>query len=117
MTNDSKIDYIELPAESLDKAEKFYTDVFGWTFIDYGENYRAFNDGATNGGFYRTPLASSASTGAALIILYADDLEATQARVAAHGGEISTPIFSFPGGRRFHFKDLNRNELAVWSNE
>ncbi|VVT23323.1 Glyoxalase family protein [Marinobacter salarius] len=24
-------------------------------------------------------------------------------------------IFSFPGGRRFHFSDPNGNEYAVWS--
>jgi predicted enzyme related to lactoylglutathione lyase len=24
-------------------------------------------------------------------------------------------VFSFPGGRRFHFTDPNGNELAVWS--
>ncbi|MEP6967914.1 MAG: VOC family protein, partial [Pseudomonadota bacterium] len=25
------------------------------------------------------------------------------------------PIFAFPGGRRFHFRDPSGNELAVWS--
>jgi predicted enzyme related to lactoylglutathione lyase len=29
------------------------------------------------------------------------------------GGLIVKPIFSFPGGRRFHFTDPNGNELAV----
>ena len=38
-----------------------------------------------------------------------------EARVKAAGGVISTPIFSFPGGRRFHFRDPAGNELAVWS--
>jgi len=32
------------------------------------------------------------------------------------GGSIIKPIFSFPGGRRFHFTDPNGNEFAVWSN-
>jgi len=31
------------------------------------------------------------------------------------GGSIIKPIFSFPGGRRFHFTDPNGNEFAVWS--
>jgi uncharacterized protein len=26
-------------------------------------------------------------------------------------------IFSFPGGRRFHFADPSGNELAVWSDQ
>jgi len=49
------------------------------------------------------------------VILYAEDLESTQDRVVASGGTIIQDIFSFPGGRRFHFADPNNNELAVWS--
>lgn len=115
MQEDSRINYIELPAEDFAKARAFYGDVFGWTFVDYGENYCAFNDGTTDGGFYRSPLNSDYNRGAALVVLYAKDLEATLERITAGGGEICKPIFSFPGGRRFHFLDPNRNELAVWS--
>ena len=50
-----------------------------------------------------------------LPILYAHDLEAMLARVQAAGGEITHPIFTFPGGRRFHFRDPSGNDLAVWS--
>jgi len=35
--------------------------------------------------------------------------------VQAAGGEITHPIFAFPGGRRFHFRDPSGNDLAVWS--
>ena len=45
----------------------------------------------------------------------ASALEKTQAKVVSKGGKIAKPIFSFPGGRRFHFLDPNGNELAVWS--
>ena len=31
------------------------------------------------------------------------------------GGFYRSDIFSFPGGRRFHFTDPNNNEFAVWS--
>jgi predicted enzyme related to lactoylglutathione lyase len=31
------------------------------------------------------------------------------------GGTLAKDIFSFPGGRRFHFTDPNGNELAAWS--
>ncbi len=33
------------------------------------------------------------------------------------GGTITKEIFSFPGGRRFHFCDASGNELAVWSDQ
>jgi len=29
---------------------------------------------------------------------------------------IVKPIFSFPGGQRFHFTEPAGNEFAVWSN-
>jgi predicted enzyme related to lactoylglutathione lyase len=40
-----------------------------------------------------------------------------QTKVAASGGTIVKEIFSFPGGRRFHFTDPSGNELAIWSDK
>jgi len=112
-----KINYIELPAADIDKAKEFYGDAFGWSFVDYGEDYCAFNDGEMDGGFYRATLSSSSDSGAALVVLFADDLEAAHQRVLDAGGTIYKPIFSFPGGRRFHFRDPVDNELAIWSDK
>ncbi len=115
MPSDRKINYLELPANDLDAVQSFYEGAFGWSFIDYGPDYRSFNDGFIDGGFYKSPTSSSQSNGAALIVLYATDLEATRETVLRHGGAIVKETFSFPGGRRFHFADPNGNELAVWS--
>ncbi len=117
MPSDQRINYVEFPASDLDSAENFYSKSFGWTFTDYGPEYRAFNDGEFDGGFFKSDLKSSTSNGAALVVLYADDLEATQQKILANGGTICKEIFSFPGGRRFHFLDPNGNELAVWSDK
>ena len=115
MPIDQKINYLELPANDLDAAEKFYGGAFGWTFKSYGPDYLAFNDGTIDGGFFKSAASSSTKTGAALIVLYAKDLEATEKVVLKNGGSIVRQIFAFPGGRRFHFADPNGNELAVWS--
>ena len=117
MHADQTIDYIELPARDLERVKVFYAGVFGWSFEDYGPDYCAFNDSRLDGGFYRAELRSSTANGAALVVLYAADLEGTRQRVIDSGGEIVRDIFSFPGGRRFHFADPNGNELAVWSEE
>ncbi|HSC80791.1 MAG TPA: VOC family protein, partial [Chitinolyticbacter sp.] len=111
----SVIDYVELPARNLVAIEDFYNTVFGWTFTDYGPDYCAFSDGRLSGGFYRADAASTTTNGAALVVLYTEELEDAEHRVAEAGGRIVKPIFSFPGGRRFHFADPNGNELAVWS--
>ena len=110
MREDGKLDYFEMPAGDLPANKAFYSEAFGWTFVDYGPDYAAFNEGL-DGGFD----ASGDGARAPLPVLFAQDLEAMAAKVAAAGGVIVKPIFAFPGGRRFHFRDPAGNELAVWS--
>ena len=117
MSIDRKVDYLEFPAADLEAIKSFYTKVFGWSFQDYGDEYCAFNDGRLDGGFYKADMSSSAANGSALVVIYAEDLEATLATIVANGGTVVRNIFDFPGGRRFHFADPNGNELAVWSNK
>ena len=115
MPIDKKIDYIELPANDINAVQSFYENAFSWIFTDYGPEYSAFNDGKINGGFYKSDKCSSTENGAALIVLYANDLQKTRQIVVSSGGTIVKDVFAFPGGRRFHFTDPNGNELAVWS--
>lgn len=109
---DLRIDYIELPVTDMAAAKAFYGGLFGWEMTDYGPDYASFHDGRLDGGFR---LEESVPTGGPLVVLYAADLEALEARVREKGGRIVQEIFSFPGGRRFHFLDPSGNELAIWS--
>ena len=115
MNAHEKIDYVEFPARDIDATKRFFTAVFGWSFVDYGPEYTAFANEGLDGGFFQSDLTVSTETGSALIVFYSLDLERTQAKIASAGGSIIKPIFSFPGGRRFHFSDPNGNEYAVWS--
>jgi uncharacterized protein len=110
-----KINYVELPAKDLAATKAFFQSVFGWSFVDYGPEYTAFENQGLDGGFFQSDLASSTANGAALIVLYSNQLEATLAKVEKAGGSIVRPIYSFPGGRRFHFTEPSGNEFAVWS--
>lgn len=109
------INYIELPASDFVAIKRFFSAVFSWTFTDYGEEYCAFSTPTMEGGFYQSDLKSSAASGSALIVFYSENLEATAIKILKEGGEIVTPAFDFPGGRRFHFADPHGNEFAVWS--
>lgn len=111
MREDGKIDYVEMPGGDLGALKRFYGDAFGWRFTDYGPDYAAFDEGL-DGGFDGDAASELRKP---LVVLYAHDLEAMVAKVEAKGGNIVRPIFSFPGGRRFHFTDPSGNELAVWS--
>ncbi|WP_337185790.1 VOC family protein [Phenylobacterium sp.] len=111
MREDGQIDYVELPGGDLSASKAFYAAAFGWAFTDYGPTYAAFAQGL-DGGFQAD---TGEAAGRPLVILYARDLEAMEAKVRAAGGKVVRPIFAFPGGRRFHFRDPAGNELAVWS--
>ena len=115
MNKHEKINYLEFPAKDIKATKTFFNTVFGWDFVDYGPDYCAFSDGGIDGGFFSSNLAMSTDKGSALIVFYSDKLEQTQSKIEAAGGSIIKPIFSFPGGRRFHFGDPNGNEYAVWS--
>jgi len=110
--HDRRIDYIEMPATNIAATKKFYVDAFVWKFTDYGPDYSSFADGRLNGGLTK---AATVQHGGPLIVIFAMDLADAEKRVRAAGGAITKPIFSFPGGRRFHFTDPSGNELAVWS--
>ena len=111
---DRCIDYIELPTVDLVEAKRFYGEVFGWKFVDYGPDYTSFNDGKLDGGFRKE---STVQTGGPLVIIYSINLELIKEKVNLEGGKIVKDIFEFPGGRRFHFTDPSGNELAIWSDK
>ncbi len=110
-----KINYVEFPAGDPEATKAFFRHVFGWSFVDYGPDYTAFSESGLEGGFYRSQLKASTQAGSALIVIYSAALEETQKKIEQAGGEITKPIFAFPGGRRFHFTEPSGNELAVWS--
>lgn len=115
MNEHEKINYIELPSKNIALTKAFFSAVFNWTFTDYGPEYIAFSNAGIDGGFYKSDLTVSTDNGSALIVFYSNTLEQTLHKIEVAQGTIIKPIFSFPGGRRFHFTDPNENEYAVWS--
>jgi predicted enzyme related to lactoylglutathione lyase len=117
MNQHEKINYVEFPAKNIELAKVFFTEVFGWSFIDYGPEYTAFSNEGLDGGFFKSDQAVSTNNGSALIVFYSKEIETTKLKIENGGGLIIKPIFEFPGGRRFHFSDPNGNEYAVWSDK
>ena len=108
----ARIDYVELPSATAHELTRaFYAKAFGWSFTDYGPDYAATNSGDVDIGLNGQPEEALA---APLPVIRVDDLEAAFDAVMKSGGVIAKAIFSFPGGRRFHFIDPSGSELAVW---
>lgn len=106
----ARITYVELPAARLSETKAFYAGAFGFVLTDFGPSYAATTGGDVDLGLQGD---TEEATPAPLAVIEVDDLEAALAAVEAAGGTVSRPIFAFPGGRRFHFRDPSGNELAA----
>jgi len=111
---DRRVDYIEFGATDLGRTKEFYEKVFGWRFQDYGPDYTSFQDGRLSGGFTKDAPVRPANP---LVVIYALQLDAIEAKIKQAGGKIARKPYAFPGGRRFHFTDPSGNELAVWTDK
>ena len=114
---ENHIDYVEFPAPSaqaLAAAKRFYHEVFGWSFQNWGDDYSDTKDSGVASGLSAAAEHRPAGT---LAVLFTTDLEAARARVVKAGGKIVKEIVSFPGGRRFEYLDPAGNRLGVWSDK
>ncbi|MBU6247436.1 MAG: VOC family protein [Xanthomonadaceae bacterium] len=102
--------YIELPAADIAASKAFYSQAFGWALADFGPSYAATTTGDVDVGLQGD---ASEAPAAPLPVIQVDDLATALAAVTAAGGTVVRPIFGFPGGRRFQFRDPHGNELAV----
>jgi uncharacterized protein len=111
------INYIEFTTADIARTKAFYERVFSWNFQEWGPDYISFDHdhAGIDGGFRKGEPRQNQSDTAPLIVLYSQDLKATQDAIIASGGSIVVPTFEFPGGHRFHFSDGQGNFLAVWS--
>ena len=107
-----RIAYIEFTVKDLAEAKRFFGQAFGWAFNDYGPRYLGIqgDDGEVGG-----ITLGDTQPGGPLVIIYSDDLEASERAVKAAGGSVVKEAFDFPGGRRFEFTDPSGNRMAVWS--
>jgi len=115
MNEHEKMNYVEFPAKDIEASKTFFNSAFNWQFVDYGPEYTAFSNEGLDGGFFKSDLTVSTKNGSALIVFYSNDIEGTLSKVKKAGGIIVKPIFSFPGGHRFHFTDPSDNEFSVWT--
>ncbi len=112
----NQITYVEFPAEpsTLTPVRDFFAAVFGWSYQAWGDDYADTSDSGVASGLNAD---AAHKTKRPLAVIDAPDLDATRSKIVEAGGRVTKEIFTFPGGRRFHFKDPAGNELAVWSDK
>ena len=107
----ARLNYVELPVGDTGAAKAFYEAAFGWSLTGFGPTYAATITGDTDIGLQGDPAEASK---APLPVIDVPDLEAALTAVESAGGRIVRPIFAFPGGRRFQFRDPAGNELVCY---
>src|ERR1700733_9348125 len=105
MTN--RICFVELPTAATGPAKSFYAEWFDFTMSDFGPAYLCTMTGEVDLGLQAD--AKEASR-APLPVIQVESLDATETDVRRAGGVITKATFSFPGGKRFHFRDPAGNE-------
>ncbi|WP_455205316.1 VOC family protein [Kaarinaea lacus] len=114
---ENKINYIEIPVKNVAETKAFFAKLFAWEFLDFGPDYSSFVNAGINGGFYKSDNNGFSSEHSPLIVIYTSDLEKIKGKILSVSGKIVKNTFAFPGGRRFHFTDINNNEFAVWTDK
>lgn len=106
----ARIDFIELPARDIAASRAFYAAAFGFEMTAFGPSYACTMTGDVDLGLQGD---ADEAPAAPLPVIHVDDLDAALAAVTGAGGTVIKPVFAFPGGRRFHFRDPHGNELAA----
>jgi uncharacterized protein len=115
-----RVIHFEIQAEDPDRAQAFYTDVFGWTAQPYGGpmDYRLLITGedgtpGINGAILRRPEGgpvSGAALNAFVCTIEVDSIEATERAVPDAGGEQVLERMDVPEvGQLSYFKDTEGN--------
>ena len=119
----ARVVHFEVRCDNLDRAERFYSDAFGWS-ITHWENspvdYRLISTGpedepGINGALISRAGASDSQGGVGYVnTIQAEDLPQTEQRIEAAGGERIVAPALIPGvGTVAYFKDSEGNIFAA----
>lgn len=120
----NRVVHFEIQSDDLDKAEKFYRDVFGWEMQNMGAemgNYRVITTGTEapgiNGGL--TPRAGEVAgdgyaANAYVCIIGVDDIDMYIGKIKSAGGRVALEKMDVPNvGLLAYFKDPDGNTFGI----
>ncbi|GAA2199020.1 VOC family protein [Sinomonas flava] len=123
-----KVVHFEIPADDSGRAEKFYSEAFGWGLtpvpgMDYwmvgttpsDENGTPTESGSINGGMFVRSEEFPPKT--PIITVDVEDIDAALATIGKLGGSTVSP--KLPVGEMgfaAYFKDTEGNILGLWQN-
>jgi predicted enzyme related to lactoylglutathione lyase len=94
-----QITHIEFPADQTERAQKFYSGLFGWKFEGYEAlpGYFVFNTGAIDSAGGAIGSRGEATGDKLRIYVTVDSIDEALAKVPGLGGKVTTPKAEIPG--------------------
>jgi predicted enzyme related to lactoylglutathione lyase len=110
--------HVEIPAQDVPAASKFYENLFGWKMEHAAEfDYTMWEDGSGYGGGFNK-VSEETPAGQVIVYIHSDDIEADLRKVEELGGTVVTPKTEIPGTGWFgQFKDPTGNLLALYTSQ
>ena len=110
-----EITHIEIPADDIDRAKRFYAAVAGWDISEAPgfPDYHMFRTAPQAGG----GIGKRGETVGSVVRAYitVDRLEDAVAAAEQHGGRVVQPATDVPGmGRYAAVVDSEGNEIGLW---
>ena len=121
----NRVVHFEIQVDNPERAIKFYTDVFGWTFEQWGEQKywmlmtaeKDSKDPGINGGLLPRPCPAPApeqGTNAFVCTVQVDNFDAIAEKIMKAGGKVAMPKFALPGmAWQGYFLDTEGNTFGV----
>ncbi|MCD5323345.1 MULTISPECIES: VOC family protein [Pontibacillus] len=121
-----RIVHFEIHVDDMDRAKRFYGEVFGWTFEDWteyaGMPYLGAVTGSEdtpgiNGALMKrqgpSPEANQPLSGYACT-MGVEDYDASEAKILEFGGEVAMPKYALPGmAWQGYYKDTEGNIFGI----
>ena len=111
--------HLEIPADDLDRARRFYTEVFGWELGDVEgmPDYPLFTFGQIDSSGGAIGKRGENAGDRMRVYLSVDAIDPVLDRVTAMGGTVTTPRTDIPGQGWFAvFSDTEGNEFGLFEN-
>jgi predicted enzyme related to lactoylglutathione lyase len=121
----NRIVHFEIQAENTERAMKFYTDVFGWSFEKWGENpywmvmtaEKGSTEPGINGGLLVRPCpAPKPEQGANAFVctVQVDNFDEIAKKIEEAGGKVAMPKYALVGmAWQGYFLDTEGNTFGV----
>ena len=112
-----QITHIEFPADKTDRAQRFYSELFGWKFegVEQLPGYFLFNTGTIESAGGAVGQRGTATGDKLRVYVTVDSIDEALAKVEGLGGKIVSPKSAIPGqGSYAVVNDSEGSEVGLY---